>query len=759
MKPVKTQLNACQMTNNAQKVIKKCQKTSKKSHITSFSCSNLQKSRLASQIAFLLMVGSGFSGTALANDTDVVAVEGFPTYSQSDFGGVGLMQTPTARMNPEGQFAIAYSDTNEFRRMSVNLQLFDWLEATARYTDIRYLNYSSDPEFSGDQTYKDKGFDVKVRLMSESEYMPHIALGLRDIGGTGSFASEYIVANKALYTRNLGHFDFSLGIGWGQLGLRDSFPNPFCEIRDSFCVRNGGFSGTGGQFEVDDWFRGPAALFGGILWQTPYDDVSIKIEYEGNDYSNELFLSRAPGFEDFEFVQDSPWNIGAEYRVNDYVTLRAAYERGNTFSFGMEFSLNLATATQGKVEEAKRGPTYTQPSSITQVEFEQLSQDLLDEAGYRVKTIYQPRDNIVTVVAEQQRFRDYEEAGDRAARIMAMYLPENIQRFEFSEVRQDFRIEQVNVNADYFRSVWRGERFYRDINDAITVGEVRPERDVESTLFEADPIKGFSWSVRPALSQSFGGAETFFIYQISVAGRAEYRFDEHWSIDGGMNVDIINNYDEFNFLLDDLGSPLPRVRTRAREYSVNNDVWLNDLQVTYTEQMARDWYASAYGGYLERMFGGVGGELLYRPLDSSWAFGVDVNYVKQRDPFSSLGFDDYDVVTGHATLYWQLPYLKNSMLQLKAGRFLAGDDGVNIDFSHTFDSGIIAGAYAAFTNVSAEDFGEGSFNKGIYLRIPFDLFFLTNTREYGSLGWQPITRDGGQQLNRKNILYDMTSPR
>ncbi|PTB89170.1 YjbH domain-containing protein [Pseudidiomarina aestuarii] len=716
-----------------------------------------QKTLLAKSIATILLLGVTGSGTVAANEWTEVG--GFLPYTQSDFGGVGLLQTPTARMNAEGHFAAAYSDTNEFRRLSMNLQLFDWFEATARYTDVRYRLYSPEEDFSGDQTLKDKGFDFKFRLLEETKYMPNVALGLRDVGGTGQSSSEYLVANKAFYTRNFGHFDVSFGVATGNLGTSDNIPNLLCEIRDTFCERSRGASGTGGQFEVDQWFRGPASAFGGVLWQTPYDALSLKLEYDSNNYTRETDGVRTPGYEDFEFVQDSPWNIGAEYRLNEYVTVRAGYERGNTFSFGFEFAYNLATAAQGKFETPKRVGSYNQPQQISQVEFERMSRDLLNEAGFRVEKIYQPNDATVTVVAQQERFRDINQAADRASRILASNLPTSVTRFELSEVRQDFRIEQINVNADQFRAAWRGERFYRDELDAITVGQVRMQREHDNLLYQADPVKGFDWSVSPALSQSFGGAETFFIYQVSVAGNAAYRFNKNWTIDGTMHVDIINNYDRFNFLLDELGSPLPRVRTRAREYSVNSDVWLSDLQVTYTEQMARDWYASAYGGYLERMFGGVGGELLYRPLNSTWAFGFDINYVKQRDPYSSLGFDNYDVFTGHATLYWKLPYLKDSMLQLKAGRFLAGDDGINVDFSHRFESGVVAGAYAAFTNVSAEDFGEGSFNKGVYLSIPFDLFFLTNSREYGTIGWQPITRDGGQLLRRKTQLYNMTSPR
>ena len=104
------------------------------------------------------------------------------TPSQMVQGGVGLWQTPTARMMPEGALSMSYTDNQEYRFMSVSLQLFPWMEATARYTDVRTRLYSNVDEFSGDQTLKDKGLDVKFRLWEESYYLPDISLGFRDFG-------------------------------------------------------------------------------------------------------------------------------------------------------------------------------------------------------------------------------------------------------------------------------------------------------------------------------------------------------------------------------------------------------------------------------------------------------------------------------------------------------------------------------------------------------------------------------------------------
>ena len=115
--------------------------------------------------------------------------------SQSDFGGVGLLQTPTARMARE-EISLNYRDNDQYRYYSASVQLFPWLETTLRYTDVRTKQYSSVDAFSGDQTYKDKAFDLKLRLWEELLDAAGIR-GAKDIGGTGLFDAEYIVASKA----------------------------------------------------------------------------------------------------------------------------------------------------------------------------------------------------------------------------------------------------------------------------------------------------------------------------------------------------------------------------------------------------------------------------------------------------------------------------------------------------------------------------------------------------------------------------------
>ena len=92
---------------------------------------------------------------------------------------------------------------------------------------------------------------------------------------------------------------------------------------------------------------------------------------------------------------------------------------------------------------------------------------------------------------------------------------------------------------------------------------------------------------------------------------------------------------------------------------------------------------------------------------------------------------------------------------LRAGRYLAGDWGGTIELGRRFDSGIEVGAFATFTDVPYGKFGEGSFDKGIYLRIPLQLLGPETTARAGAV-IRPVVRDGGQRLIVDNPLWDVT---
>jgi hypothetical protein len=87
---------------------------------------------------------------------------------------------------------------------------------------------------------------------------------------------------------------------------------------------------------------------------------------------------------------------------------------------------------------------------------------------------------------------------------------------------------------------------------------------------------------------------------------------------------------------------------------------------------------------------------------------------------------------------------------------LAGDWWGTLQISREFESGVEIGAFATITNVPFSQFGEGSFDKGVIVRIPLEWGVPVHTQSVGNLDFRPLSRDGGQRLNYDDSLYDET---
>ena len=139
--------------------------------------------------------------------------------TSSNYGITGILQLPNARFMDEAMLRFTFSSSfpNEFT--SITASPFPWFEATYRYVEVKNRKYGPS-SFSGNQSWKDKGFDTKFRILKEGLYMPAIAIGFRDVAGTGAFSSEYLVATKAL-----GNFDVIFHMA-ALPRIAPSFKNP-----------------------------------------------------------------------------------------------------------------------------------------------------------------------------------------------------------------------------------------------------------------------------------------------------------------------------------------------------------------------------------------------------------------------------------------------------------------------------------------------------------------------------------------------------
>ncbi|MCU7250287.1 YjbH domain-containing protein [Pseudomonas koreensis] len=659
-----------------------------------------------------------------------------PRITQNDFGGTGLLQTPTARMAPAGELSVNANRTEPYSRYSVSLQPLDWLEGSFRYTAITNRPYGSEA-LSGSQSYKDKAVDVKARLWEESHWAPEVALGFRDVGGTGLFSSEFLVANK-----RYDNFDFSAGIAWGYIGNRGDVDNPLGWASDRFNTRPN-LEGTG-DVNAGSYFRGSPSFFGGVSYQTPWDRLSLKLEYEGNDYKHEP--------KDNVIEQDSPINLGAVFKVTDSIDVSAAWERGNTAMFGVTFHTNFVSRkAPAKTFDppAEPLPAKAPITAMDQVNWPEVSQRLQQNAGYKVERISQ-RGSELIVYGEQQRYFHSAKAVGRASRILDNSVNDDIDWFTVVNKRYDLPLEETSVPRQTFREVINNEEPLQSLHRTTEVNPAMPHN--ETTLYTEAP-QHFSHGIGLGFKQNVGGPDGF-LYQLSADADAEYRFNRNTWWSGLLSANLINNFDKFGY---DAPSGLPRVRTDLRQYLTTSEVTMPLFQVSHAEQLDKDLYGMVYGGYLESMFAGVGGEVLFRPTGQRWAVGADLNYARKRDFDQGFGLQDYSVVTGHITGYTDLPY--DTLAAVSVGRYLAGDWGATVDISREFSNGVRFGAWATMTTASSAEYGEGSFDKGLYLSIPFDELMSMSTMRRANLVWAPLTRDGGARLNRAYQLHSMTDSR
>ena len=660
-----------------------------------------------------------------------------PRYTQNDFGGVGLMQTPTARMAPAGELSLNANRTEPYSRYSLSLQPLDWLEGTFRYTAISNIKYGP-AALSGNQSYKDKAVDAKARLWQESHWLPEVALGFRDIGGTGLFSSEYFVANKRY--KNL---DFSLGIAWGYIGNRGDLDNPIGYIDDRFDTRPA-TSGTG-DVNTSSYFRGKPGLFGGVTYQTPWAPLSLKLEYDGNDYKHEPKNNNQ--------VQDSPINFGAVYKLNDNIDLTPGWERGNTALFGITLHTNFVSRkapVKSYDPPAQPLPAKVPVAPLGDIDWVAVSQQLEKNAGYKVERIAQ-RDSELMVYGEQSKYFYSAKGAGRASRILDNTANDQIQWFTMVNKRYDMPVEEISVPRSTFRDVVNNEQDLVNLHRTTELNRATAHYD--KTLYQQKPDP-FTYGFGLGYQQNLGGPDGFLLYQISAYAEGQYRFTPNTWASGGVSVNLLNNYDKFTY---DAPSNMPRVRTDLRQYVTTSDITMPALQLNKAKRLDQDLYGMVYGGYLESMYAGVGGELLYRPMGERWSIGADLNYVRQRAFDQGFGLRDYRTVTGHVTTYTKLPFDLDAAVSV--GRYLARDWGTTIDISREFTNGVKFGGWVTRTTASSEEYGEGSFDKGIYISIPFDEMMSVSTMSRANIAWAPLTRDGGAMLHRQYSLHTMTDGR
>lgn len=683
------------------------------------------------------------------------------------YGATGLIDMPSAEMQPDGILSVTSSHFGPISRTTLSFQISPRISGSFRFLGIRDWNKRFCPPTCGGveqfDTYYDRSFDLRYQISDEGQYMPSIAIGLQDFVGTGVIAGEYIVATKHITP----DVKVSAGLGWGRLGSYQSIGSPFGD-RPPLEI------GKGGNFNFGQWFRGPAAPFAGVEWQIN-DQWTAKAEYSSDDYAEEA------GFR-ATFDRRSPLNFGIEYQRSESMRLGAYYMYGSELGIAAHFILNPKKRAGGGMTTSAPDAVEPRPSrgadpeawSTTWLGQPETQDALRARLGRRLAkdgvqvesvrfdgTTAHVRIRNLSVDAEAQ-------AIGRTARAMTKVAPASVEQFVIVPMVNGMPVSQVVLR----RSDIEALEFDIEASEKIlSRAQILSAPAVLNDGFrDPEAYPKFSWSLGPtARVRVFDQNAPFKIGAgLDLSGR--YEVTPGLILNGTVTKYVFSNLDD-RPPLPDRGSLHP-VRSAGYFYDRDGDPAIETLALTYYRKLSSEMYGRISVGYLERMYGGVSTEVLWMPTNRRWAIGAEVNYTAQRSPDQRLGFtlpaemyvtdgcppapcagpSRYRTVTGHVSGYYK--FENDFHVQVDVGRYLAGDVGATLAVKREFDNGWKVGAFVTKTNVSAEDFGSGSFDKGITVEVPFSTLLGKPSIKSQESTLRPFGRDGGQRLDVDGRLYD-----
>ena len=616
--------------------------------------------------------------------------DSFNFNSFNNHGSLGGVNIPSARFYNESSFGFTLYDGNPDQKFTMTSYPFDWLEASVFYTNIQGKPYPG-YEF---QDYKDKGFNFKVRILEESMYLPAIAIGVNDLAGTGFYSSEYVVGSYGI-----DNLDIHFGLGWGNLNGESDFKNPLTIISNKFGDRPSDLEGRGGQFQPSRYFS----------------DKDVSVFFGASYILNDKFLAKferdttlTPGLVGFEEPKER-LSFGIDYSVNDNFTVGLSSERGNGFSLKFIYKKN---------ENAKPKYSYKPvEEDLNGNKYNSLIKNL-ENNGVGVNKIIQ-NGNKLGIELTQYRHQSLDIIEEI---LMSSKKDSQIDQ----EILPNYRIANLRAVENYDTDFENGSQ----------------------TIYERRKVSGWSSSTRLKVRPFLASREGFLKASVIVENDNEYIFSDELFFSSNLKYSIWDNFDDL--VIPPVDTYPEQVRSDVKDYLRNfdNGVIIGRAQFDYHLTLSKNHHTQFTAGILEEMFSGYGLEYLYFDNSKNYAAGFELFEVHKRDYDLRFGTLDYKTFTGHLNFYYRNYDIIPFDAKISYGKYLAGDIGGTIQLSRSFQNGIEFGIFATFTDVSTEQFGEGSFDKGIFFNVPVFSDLVSYT-------WRPLTKDPGAKLLRKHNLYDL----
>jgi hypothetical protein len=647
---------------------------------------------------------------------------------------------PSAHTPDAGTLAATLSYREGLFQTALNFQVTDRLSGTVRYAVTDLYNGTATGVIDGEF---ERGFDLQFKLLEEGEYAPSVVVGLRDFLTPGRFQSEYVVASKSIGDS----LTVTAGLGWGEMGSRDGFDNPFSGRTDRPVFDE---AAPEGQLASDYWFAGDAALFGGVEYQVN-DRWGVVAEYSSIAYDE---APNSPSV-----AADSPYSFGVTYRPRNGMQFTASALNGE--SFGVSGSFFLNANNRPAMSGIESAPAPINPRTAAQRQATTWDRVAIPEPALRAALLatfeaegvtllgLELTDRTARVRIVNKRYRSDAQAMGRIARMMTQVLPASIETFIIEQQARGIGLSAVRISRSDLEALETRSGAAQALLARSEFTDAGPNDGIVPAKTD---VAAFSWGLSPYFRiDPFGNAGGVAI-DAGLSLGASYRLTPQLILSGAIVQSLTRNDPADPGV--DATPDLPNVRTDGGFYGDDGVPVLQSLTLTHYGRPASDFYSRVSFGYLERMFGGLSTEVLWKPVESRFGLGAELNYVVQRNTDMAFGFDefDYEIATGHVSAYYDLGDGYHG--QLDMGRYLAGDWGATLRLDREYANGVRIGAYVSQTDASYEDFGNGSYNKGVTVSVPMDFFTGQATR--GSYGTTFRTRsgDGGARLNVGGRLYE-----
>jgi hypothetical protein len=649
---------------------------------------------------------------------------------------------PSAIVEKDGTFNVGYSYDSPYGTFWASSTILPFLQVTGSYVSINGIpGFSNVPgEYgSGYGKFKDKVFDAKVQVLRESGWLPSVAFGATDLQGTELFKGQYVVATKTFGAAK----NIEASVGYGR--------------------------------------KRPSGLFAGARW-TPASAPSWSVvgEYDANDYSKDFSAAQT-----FAGERKNGTSVGLEYRWG-WLGAQVARHRDH---FSANVYATIPLSEREFLPKLKEPDAFQQKDAPARASLADWQRDGRPGAALVQALAKQDFKNIrveldrgiLKLTLTNNRISNLGRAVGRASRTALAFAPAGTRGFEITYTRNEqpvatYEFMNLYMLSDYLGGLVTREAFLQTVvvraatpadridnleqpamlaglNEDVRIG-VDVGHDGNMVQLRSEDREANRFRIAPKLGLFFNDPSGALRYELDAAANYDRRLGTGLYLNAAVSANIIETV---SGVTQESNSLLPHVRTDIAEYKRGSRIKLNKLMINQYAMPAEHWYGRLSGGFYEEMYRGAGGQVLYVPKDSRWAADLSVDALQQRGFKGLFDARDYRTVTALGALHYRLP--ADITVTARAGRFLAKDEGVRVEFKRRFFSGMEIGTWYTRTNgkdTTSPGTPSNPYNdKGVFVSLSLNTMLLADTQATANMAISPWTRDVGQMVASPGDLYDM----